>query len=346
MKPIRLIGKAAILWVVASLGLLSCSREPVQAESDFGMEYPDHFPPPVYPGDDTRNPLTREGFELGRALFYDPVLSVDSTISCASCHAQPEAFSDQGEAFSTGVYGLTGSRNTPALSNLAWYPSFMTDGGINHLEVMPIAPLTTGNEMGSTLFGIVDKLNNSAHYSRAFHLVFGEERVTSQQLLFALAQFQSMMISADSKYDRYLAGEEWFTETEERGYDLFRLHCSSCHAEPLMTDFSFANTGLDMVSEDPGRQRVTQDPADSGAFKVPNLRNVVFTSPYMHDGRFQSLEEVLNHYSEGVLPSGRLDPRMTGALMLSEEEKRSIIRFLETLTDVSYLANPELADPN
>jgi cytochrome c peroxidase len=325
------------------LFIISCQPEPIDTVPDFGFFSPPHFPAPVYTN--PQNPITKEGFELGRQLFFDPILSRDSSISCGSCHAQAHAFADHNTALSTGIDGRTGSRNTPALSNLAWYPSFMHDGGINHLEVMPLAPITEKNEMDEELSRVIAKLNANSTYKTSFEKVFGQDAINSQQLFYALAQFQSMLVSANSKYDRYLLGDEKFSEQEERGLVLFRTNCATCHTEPLTTDFSFVNKGLEMHAVDAGRARITLNPADSGKFRVPSLRNVALTHPYMHDGRFYTLEKVLDHYSAGILQNGRLDARLSGNIALTESEKQDIITFLHTLTDYTLLANPLFGEP-
>lgn len=322
----------------------ACRYEDVPVDDSFGFRYPSYFPTPVYEGFTTNNPLTEKGFELGRDLFYDPILSIDSTVSCGTCHAQAHGFADHNMAVSTGVEGRTGIRNAPSSTNLVWYPSFMWDGGINHLEIMPLAPLTTHEEMASTLVGIVQKLNASPSYSRKFKEVFEEDSVTSQQLFYALAQFQGMLISASSKYDKVRTGAASFTAEEERGYDLFRLNCGTCHTEPLFSDFSFATNGI-ARDADPGRGRVTLEPLDSGRFRVPSLRNVELTYPYMHDGRFFTLEEVLHHYANNVMVGDNADERLTGNVSLSETDQSDIISFLKTLTDYELLSNSQYAEP-
>ncbi len=337
--------KAATTSVVAVLTfLVACQKETnLPKESFKGLEVPPHFPTPVY--ENPNNPITKTGFELGRKLFYDPILSRDSTISCGTCHTQTHGFADHNVAISTGIDGRTGTRNTPALSNLAWQPAFMYDGGVNHIEIMPLSPITTENEMDETLAHVVEKLNRNDAYRIEFNKAFGVDEITSKYMFYAIAQFQSMLVTANSKYDKYLLGEEGFTEEEERGLQLFRTHCASCHEEPLTTDYTYANMGLDMHSADAGRARITLNPADSGKFKVPSLRNVGLTHPYMHDGRFYTLAMVLDHYSTGIKQNGRLDPRLPGPLQLTEEEKQDIIAFLHTLTDYEFMADSRFSEP-
>jgi cytochrome c peroxidase len=247
--------------------------------------------------------------------------------------------------FSLGVNNTVGKRNSPALSNLAWYPNFMWDGGINHIETFSFAPITNPLEMHETMSNVVAKLNASAHYKEKFKKAYGSETVTDQNLLKALAQFMAMMISADSKYDNYILGKTTFSSAEENGLQLFRTHCASCHTEPLTSSFGFANNGIDSdFSTDLGRGLVTQDPNDNGKFRIPSLRNVELTYPYMHDGRFFTLSQVLDHYSNGIVQSSTLDPSLGTGFYFTSQEKQDIITFLNTLTDQNYLANPFLSE--
>lgn len=334
----------AVVLFTASIFFVSCRADRAEIVDYFeGFRVPKHFPPPVY--NNPKNPVTKQGFELGRMLFHDPILSRDSTISCASCHAQSDAFSDKGMPFSLGVDGLQGSRNSPTMSNLAWFPAFMWDGGINHLEIMPFAPITEPLEMDEDLNNIMHKLQRQNSYQVAFEKAFGPNQFTDQKLFYALAQFMSLMISDDSKYDKYILGKASFTLKEKHGLELFRTHCESCHKEPLFTDFSYANMGLDYKSIDPGRGRITQQAQDSGAFKVPTLRNIELTYPYMHDGRFSNLDQVLNHYTSGIKQNGLLDPRLSENISLSTEEQDALLTFLYTLTDQTFLTNKNLGNP-
>jgi cytochrome c peroxidase len=331
---------------VATFTLLAGCRpelEPLAPEV-FAMERPDHFPD-FAPFGDTE--VTEAGFALGRRLFYDPKLSADSSVSCASCHAQVHAFADHNVRFSTGVGGALGTRNSPGLSNLAWHPTFMMDGGITHLEVQPLAPLNLAHEMAMDLQVLADRLGLDSDYPALFAEAFGEGEtpVTGQRILLALTQFQVMLVSASSKYDAVYTGNEAFVAGEARGYALFQTHCASCHTEPLLTDFSFVNTGLDMHSEDAGRYSITLNPADSGAFVVPSLRNVALTRPYMHDGRFWSLEQVVSFYATGVQDNGRLDDRLPGPLPLTAADQADLVAFLKTLTDHEFTYDKRWMDP-
>lgn len=335
--------KHFLLFSLSLFLLISCAKEKIEEYDGWGFYKPPHFPEPHYKFE--KNNLTRARFDLGRDLFYDPILSSDSTISCAKCHAQTHGFADHNVNFSLGVNNTIGKRNSPALSNLAWYPNFMWDGGINHIETFSFAPITNPLEMHETMSNVVAKLNASSYYKDKFKKAYGNSTVTDQNLLKALAQFMALMISAESKYDNYLLGKTTFSAAEENGLQLFRTHCASCHTEPLTSSFEFANNGLDSdFTDDLGRGLVTQDPNDNGKFRIPSLRNVSLTYPYMHDGRFFTLSQVLDHYSNGIVQSSTLDPSLGIGFNFTTQEKQDIITFLNTLTDQNYLANPFLSE--
>ena len=318
-------------------------KNDLQLQNQIGFIVPSHFPEPHYKLEN--NALNNASFQLGKMLFYDPILSADSTISCATCHAQVHGFADHNMKFSEGINGLLGERNSPALSNLAWQPSFMWDGGINHIEVMSFAPITNPVEMNEDMAHVVKKLSANIKYINQFKHAFGNSEITDQKVLKALAQFMTLMVSANSKYDKVITGKATFSENEQKGYALFQSKCSHCHKEPLLSDFSYRNNGLDSSFKDSGRKKITQKEEDNGKFKVPSLRNIALTYPYMHDGRFNSLESVLKHYSSGVVLSATLDASLKQGYHLSEEEQNNIILFLKTLTDNDYLSNPLLQEP-
>lgn len=328
---------ALLIWMGSALTFSSCTYEEV--ETPFSFQPPSSFPPVAYSNAD--NPITENGIALGRELFYDEILSLDSSISCASCHVQSSAFSDPGLSFSYGVDGKIGKRNSPALFNLAWSPNYMWDGGINHLDVMPLAPITDSLEMHLPMAEAIARLQASAKYKQLFKNAFQSDSITSQSVFYALSQFMVTMVSSESKYDLQL---NQFSEDEQRGYQLFTTHCASCHQEPLFTDFSFANNGIDSVYTDLGRGRITLNSDDNGKFKVPSLRNVELTYPYMHDGRFTTLAEVINHYSEGV-KTASVDSRISGPLHLTQSEKDYMLAFILTLTDWSYVSDSKFAKP-
>ncbi len=298
---------------------------------------------PVY--DFNKNPLTKEKVELGRMLFYDPILSKDNTISCASCHLSHTAFTHIDHPLSHGIEGRIGTRNSPALMNLAWSQGLMWDGAINHLDVQSLAPITHHDEMDETLDNVIAKLQNNKTYPRAFQQAFGDSIVTGEHLLKAISQFMLTLVSADSKYDKILRGEKdiAFNQWEAKGYELFKKNCASCHKEPLFTNNAFENNGLepDSTLNDVGRMKVTKRKEDAYKFKVPTLRNIEVSYPYMHDGRFPNLPMVLFHYTEGVQDSPTLSKELKNKIILSEDDKRCLVAFLKTLTDEAFLHNPK-----
>jgi cytochrome c peroxidase len=286
------------------------------------FKLPRGWPDPSY--NFTANPLTEEGISLGRRLFYDGLLSQDGNFPCASCHQQAAAFATIDHDLSHGFNGQFTTRNAQALQNLAWMREFHHDGGINHLDVQPIAPITAPNEMAETLPNVMKKLSENADYRRMFKEAFGTEEANTERTMKALSQFMLTMVSANSKYDQVMRGEASFSLSESLGYEIFKeKKCVSCHAEPLFTDHSYRNTGLarEPVLRDNGRMRITRNPADSLKFKVPSLRNVMLSSPYMHDGRIRDIYDVLEHYNARVVNGPTTDPLVRNKIPLSNFEK-------------------------
>lgn len=314
---------------------------------DLKFVVPAGWPKPVY--DLSKNPVTPAGFQLGRRLFYDPILSRDTTISCASCHLQATGFTHVDHQLSHGIYGRVGTRNSPVIMNMAWSKAFMWDGGVNHLDMQPLSPITSPDEMDETIENVVRKLNGTAKYRGMFYAAFGDSAVTGQKTLLALSQFVLMLNSYNAKYDKYIRKEPGgeFTEQELRGLSIFRKNCASCHTEPLFTNQEFANNGLpvDTTLMDTGRMKITGNPADSLKFKVPTLRNIQFTYPYMHDGRFKKLPEVLKHYTTGIQKSKTLDARLQLPIEMTHEEKIDLVAFLLTLTDRDFLFDQRFGFP-
>jgi len=310
---------------------------------------PEGWPNPIYTF--SNNPITESRFQLGRALFYDPILSIDSSVSCANCHQIEAAFANLNHALSHGIkdtngFELQGTRNTPGLFNLNWHPSFMHDGGINHIEVQPIGPITNTVEMGESIINVVKKLQRSARY----RTLFGSDEVNSQNMLKAMAQFMGTMYSYNSKYDRIKRGENkiMFSGRELAGYQLFQANCASCHKEPLFSDFQYRSNGLsvDPGLNDNGREHITGEASDKYKFKTPSLRNVEKTAPYMHDGRYETLEECLNHYTKAFVNLVNIDPTLpANGFQLNEQNKSDIILFLKTLTDTTFINNRRFKDP-
>lgn len=330
--------------VLLGVTLLACLAFAIKSTTPIYFNTPKTWPKPHY--DFSKNALSEEGFQLGRKLFYDPILSKDSTISCASCHLQATGFTHVDHALSHGIEGRIGTRNSLALVNLAWGKSFMWDGGVNHLDMQPLNPITSPDEMNETLENVVAKLQKSEKYPKLFESAFGDLKITGQKVLKALSQFELLLVSANSKYDKVRRGEEKFTQREQRGYELFRANCASCHNEPLFTSDAYQYNGLtvDTTLNDFGRTKISGDNKDRLKFKVPTLRNVQFTFPYMHDGRFKTLTEVIKHYNtlgkDKSLPKPLAQP-----LQLSDNDRTDLLLFLKTLTDLEFLFDPRFSFP-
>lgn len=314
------------------------------------LEVPYLFPKMDIPVD---NPLTQEGIFLGRKLFYEPLLSGDGTQSCASCHVQNTAFTDP-EKFSTGIDGLLGTRNAMPLINVGWMNMLFWDGRASGLEDQAIFPVEDPLEMHADWKNVVEKLKNHSDYPELFRKAFKTSGVTKERVTKALAQFERTLISKNSKTDdvAVIGGGVFYTDLEQEGFDLFnseRGDCFHCHSGILFTDNLFHNNGLDENHDaDKGLFRVTNNVADIGKFKTPTLRNVAFTAPYMHDGRFETLDEVLQFYGEGVKVSSTLDPLMShqGGINMTSHEQKAIKAYLLTLSDTTFLNNPDFSDPN
>lgn len=367
MEPLKRIG----LWVSVGLFGVVVACQSGKQETDLkptspttttpasstGVTYqatpmtfttPANFPAITYALD--KNPLTVEGVNLGRTLFYDASLSANGLISCAFCHIQGAAFAHTDHALSHGVGDKNGPRNVPGLQNLAWRSSFFWDGGIANLDLLPIAPIQNPVEMGETMPNVLARLQKSNKYPGLFQAAFGSDSVTAEHFLKALSQFMITMVSANSKYDHYIRNEAGgdMTAQELRGLSLFKQNCASCHATDFFSDQSFRNNGLpvnpNVVPEDLGRYQITLVESDKRKFRVPSLRNIARTLPYMHDGRFATLEQVLNHYATGVTDNAALDPllKQNGklGLTLSTQDQQDIIAFLNTLTDLTYINDP------
>ena len=324
----------------------ACKKNEITAPQNQTLEFvtPVGFPAPNY--DFNANKITEQGFQLGKKLFYEGRLSKDGNFPCASCHQQFAAFANFDHNLSHGFNNQFTTRNAPPLFNLAWQLNFHWDGGINHLENQPLAPITAPNEMAEDINAVLEKLKNDTAYTRMFTGAFGDPFINSQRMLKALTQFMLMLVSADSKYDRMKKGLVSFTDGERNGYQLFIAKCAACHKEPLFSDNSFRNTGLvlDPFLKDVGRMRITGKPEDSLKFKVPSLRNVALTFPYGHDGRFYSLANVLDHYSTGVVNGPTTDSLVRNKIPLTELDKFYLKQFLNTLTDSSFINNKRFSE--
>ncbi|GAB3498509.1 cytochrome c peroxidase [Spirosoma knui] len=336
--------------VVISVWLSGCQTTEPAAEPTKLFQVPTNFPQPVYAL--AQNQPTAAGVQLGRALFYDGALSRDGSISCAECHNQAYAFTHHQHDVSHGIDNRVGTRNSMPIQNLAWASSFFWDGGVQHLDLAPIAPIENPDEMDEKSANVIQKLRSSSKYPALFKAAFGTNEINGPRFLQALTQFMLTMVSGNSRYDKWVRQEPgaMLTADEQAGLNAFRAKCSSCHAGELFTDNSFRNNGLFIQgSKDIGRAHVTERAEDRYRFKVPSLRNIDKTKPYMHDGRFYSLESVLNHYAENVQPTENLDPLLRQndklGIPMSSEEKRQIIAFLKTLTDDQFLRDPRFAEP-
>ena len=331
-----------ILFVAISCTLASFRN--ATSDSVIIAEIPEGWPTTLY--DLTQ--ITEPGFQLGRKIFYDPKLSRDETISCASCHLQFTGFTHVDHNVSHGIEGRKGTRNAPALINLAWNSSFHWDGGVNHIEVQAINPIQHPAEMDNSLEIVLDYLNNSQEYRELFYQAFQDSTPTTKHLLKAIAQFTGSLISSNSRYDQYMREEIKFTSQEKQGLKLFRKHCNKCHTEPLFNTNAYASNGLliDTAFNDVGRYAITTVPVDSFKFRVPTLRNIQYTFPYMHDGRFKKLREVITHYTEGIdYNNPYLSVELRRKIDLSENDKKDLISFLHTLTDKTFLYNERFTFP-
>lgn len=363
MKKIGLILSAMFVigWII-----WSCENDQVPngEPTPYNLIVPAHFPPMDIPLD---NPMTVQGVALGRKLFWEPMLSGNNTMSCGSCHSPQAAFSDTNQ-FSTGITGAVGTRNSMALVNLGWQQFFFWDGREATLEDQIFDPVRNPIEMNDTWPNVVSKLQQDAEYPALFEDAFGEPGIDSVKVSKAIAQFLRTMISSNSKFDvmyksanglnltsSEMAILNTVTTDEWEGYNLFNsltgADCLHCHQGPLMQISELSNNGLDATLTDLGLGGVTGDPNDNGKFKVPTLRNIELSFPYMHDGRFQTLDEVMIHYSFDVQAgSPNLDPRMEyafqGGVQLNNTQRAQVVAFLKTMTDWSFVNNPDFQDPN
>ena len=352
MKKISIIFSFVILF-------FSCSRNesnddvgyrPVAVDIEIPEVFLNRIIPPVIPNN---NQLTQEGIALGKRLFFDPILSGDQSIACASCHAPQNAFSDT-SATSTGIDGINGIRNAMPLFNLAWNYNerFTWDGKELSLELQALEPVQNPIEMHSNWVNVVERLENHDEYPELFRQAFETTEITKELAAKALAQFQRTLISANSKFDKYTLGIEDLSEQELNGLTIFLsedkgdcFHCHGTPQNPLWTDNDFHNNGLDTAFTDLGLGTVTGNQNDNGKFRTPSLRNLSFTAPYMHDGRFLTLDEVIDFYSEGLQNSPTIDPLMKkvnqGGVQLTQQEKTDLKAFLLTLNDYSFTENPD-----
>jgi cytochrome c peroxidase len=318
-------------------------------QEGYTPEIPQHFFPLPVPDD---NPLTIQGIALGKRLFFDPILSADSTMSCASCHLPEQAFADN-LAQAVGINGHIGERNVPSLLNVAYiYTGLFWDGRVETLEEQALIPVEDKNEMGHRWSEVEKRLRSDDEYVALFMEAFPinqSDSIDKYWVAKALAQYQRTLISGEAKFDRVMRGEASFTTSEQRGHDIFfdasadlpNGECAHCHNPPLFTDQTYMNNGAqqdqgDLEFKDSGRGKITNQKYDNGRFRVPSLRNVALTAPYMHDGGLTTLEEVIDHYNNGGHSAINVDPKIRN-LHLSDQEKSDLVNFLKTLTELEFV---------
>lgn len=360
-RKLYIIGFVLLAWV-------SCKKDPVSGDpyaynpEPYNLELPTNlgwstFPIPA------DNPLTTAGVELGKKLFFDPILSANNTQSCASCHLQVNGFADPNK-FSVGAFGHIGNRAAMPLFNLAWADKYnltghryFWDGGANDLERQALGPIMNPVEMANkSLFDVIARLQSHAEYPNLFRKAFGSDSITSIKLAKAIAQYERTLISSNSNWDKAERRERLRTQSEMNGMIIFGTEkgdCFHCHGNlnsPFFTDFGFHNNGLDEVQKDSGLYRITGLPEDFGKMKTPSLRNLSFTPPYMHDGRFATLMEVIEFYNSGTKNSPTVDPMISknfpkGGLNLTPQEKIDLLNFLLSLNDSAFIRDGRYAAP-
>jgi len=344
--------KATGILTVIVTATLCLSAYSYTKPKQYQFSYPAYFGNNiVLPGD---NPATEQGVLLGRMLFYEPALSANNKLSCSSCHQQSLAFTD-GKRFSDGFDGVKQPRNTMALENLLWVRHFFWDGRATGLEEQAITPMTGLHEMGQSLQASAVKLLRKKIYRQSFRDAFGDDTITGDRIIKALAQFERTLISCNAPYDQYLRGDYKPTNEESHGIDLFfgNAGCGHCHGGPKTFIELYHNNGLDSVFTDAGRQAITGQSIDKGRFRVVSLRNIFLTAPYMHDGRFTTLNEVLDQYNEHVAFSSTLSPflkelsnqQAPQRLRLSIQDKNDLLAFLRMLTDSTFITDKRFSNP-
>ncbi|MEZ5414674.1 MAG: MbnP family protein [Opitutaceae bacterium] len=343
--------KRAFFWLGTAPAQITESEHPSPSVAASGtpvaFTVPAGFPQPDLPAD---NPLTAEGIELGRRLFGDPRLSGNESQSCVTCHDPANAFSDR-VALSRGADGTSGVRNAMPLFNLAWHPAYAWDGSKKTIRAQALAAMTNPIEMHANLGEVIAKLTGDPQVEEDFAQAFGSPEITGERIGLALEQFLLAEVSADSRFDRAMRGEAQLSAAEQQGFALFLTEydpvrgkrggdCFHCHGGGLFSDFVARSNGLDMRPVDAGLKNVTGLVYDNGRFKTPSLRNVALTAPYMHDGRFATLEQVVAHYDHGVQRSANLDPNLakhpSKGMGLTNDEQSALVAFLRTLTDERY----------
>ena len=353
-----------IIVCLTAISIVSCKDDDTEELNGIVQDFTPYafsfgsFPAPDIAPD---NPLTQQGVELGRMLFYEKKLSADGSMACASCHLQEFAFTDTG-TFSIGVRGMKGSRQAMTVFNMAWHGNeFFWDGRSHLLRDQSLKPIQDELELDETLENVVAKLSDSQVYKDQFMRAFGSEIITTENMSLAMEQFMNSITSTNSRYDKFLTDTTVFTPSEKRGFRLFSTDynpffpeesgadCKHCHSGFNFENDRYINNGLDATFTDIGRGAVTGDLADNGKFKVTSLRNIALTAPYMHDGRFKTLEEVVDHYNSGIVSSPTLDPALEQTrekgLFLTEQDKKDLVAFMQTLTDEDLMINSKYSNP-
>lgn len=358
----NIIKYSLALIIMLSFVLVSCQDDNTSTgpkdefkTTPYTLVLPSNLPPAILPAD---NPLTNEGIALGKALFFEKTMSIDGTVSCGTCHNQSNAFTDKDKIFSVGIAGKIGDRNSMPIFNMFYHTKgFFWDGRAKLLRDQSLGPIENPLEMGETLENVVNKLQSQTKYRELFYKAFGDSTVNSLKMSLAMEQFMLTFVSGNSKFDKVERGEATYTDSEQRGKDLFSTEfvsgsgvrgadCFHCHGSANFSNHEYMNNGLDAESEftDLGRAKFTNRPTDNAKFKTPSLRNVAVSAPYMHDGRFASLEDVIEHYNSGIKTSPTLDVNIHGikdGMNLTNQEKKDLIAFLNTLTDEVFLNNQE-----
>ena len=353
-----------ILITIILMAGLSIAGFRRQGPEPLHIDYPVYFGNRTFVPDD--NPTTVEGVALGRRLFYEKALSANQQISCGTCHRQELAFTD-GTVFSTGVDGTLQPRNTMSLVNLLWVRNFFWDGRVAGLEMQAAIPLANAHEMGQSLEASAALLSKMPAYKSLFSKAFGTDSITGEGIVKAISQFERTLVSANAPYDQYLRGEYEPTPSELNGIRLFYGNpdaarnirgagCAHCHGGPKTYIELYYNNGLDAVPADSGREKISGQSYDRGRFRVVSLRNIALTAPYMHDGRFNTLKEVLSHYNEHIKPSKTLSPFLQGVgnsnapdgltLGLTDDEKKDLVAFLRMLTDDGLIKDKRFSNPS
>lgn len=343
MKSKTVIGFIILFVATGSVLMNGCRKDPVNV-TPISFSVPAGFPQPSF--NFSANSLTEEGFQLGKKLFFDGRLSKDGFFSCGSCHQPVAAFTTFEHDRSHGYNNSHTLRNSPGLFNLAWAPEYNQDGSEKTLENLYRAHITDPTEMAETISSVLKKLQDDSRYRTMFRAAFGDDKITEDRMYKALTQYVMNLVSANSKYDKVKRGETSFTPEEQTGYAVFQSKCAACHKEPLFTDFTYRNNGLevDVALNDRGRMRVTGNPADDLKFRVPSLRNAELTSYYGHDGRMSVFRMMIQHYRNGIVPSPTLDPLLANGIPLTNAEENALVAFIRTLSDSTFLNNPRFRE--